>query len=140
MLGLLVAYRALTAYILWNEGTDDTADPGFLKNALGVSVYGATGILLALGYMSTPILGLTQRFATEAAMPLPFFEQVGAATVGGMGAALFTTLVIAVLMIGLLVVTIQMAIRLVELIVLPSGAAKRRHAAHAVVVRKGGAS
>lgn len=129
LLGLLVAYRALTAYILWNEGTDDTADPGFFKNALRVSVYGAIGIplvwlvtrfgiLLALGYMSTPILGLTQRFATEAAMPMPFFDQVGAATVGGVGAALFTMLIILVLVVGLLVVTIQMAIRSVELAVM----------------------
>ncbi len=46
LLSLLIAYQALTDWILWNEGTS-TSQPGFFKSAFRVGVYGGLGSVLA---------------------------------------------------------------------------------------------
>lgn len=46
VLGLMIAYQALTDWVLWNEGTS-TTQPGFFKSALRVCVYGGLGSTLA---------------------------------------------------------------------------------------------
>ena len=44
---VIIAYRAATEWILWNEGTSSLDQPGFWKSAARVGIYGAIGAPLA---------------------------------------------------------------------------------------------
>lgn len=113
ILGLMIAYQALTDWVLWNEGTS-AAQPGFFKSALRVCVYGGLGSTLAYA---------TFRWGFEfasALMALPVgkaFTVAGAFTTVALPA--FTLLVfnigLLLLVVAVGIVAFQMFVRGAEL-------------------------
>jgi hypothetical protein len=117
---LLVSYKAVTKYILWNEGTPDSDGGTIWKGVLRTAIYGAAGTFLVYNVfqfgiwyggalmaspLSTAMTG-TQSFMQQlSALPGMLLEDLLIAEVG-----------ILILLACLIIVTIQMAIRGAELI------------------------
>lgn len=119
LFGISIAYKALTSYIMWNEGTADPDGSVMVKSILRVGIYMALsgtvallvfqfGISFAATIMSAPMLSADQGFHSIAGnlMALPS-AAIAAQLVLGVG------LLIAA--VFLLVVVIQMTVRGAEL-------------------------
>ena len=121
LLGLYIGYKALHAYILWNEGTADPDGSVLAKSILRTGIYVAVsgwlatavfqwGISFAATIMSTPILSAAQSFHGLAA-------NVAALPSAAVALALVLVLGIGVGVVLLIVVCFQVAIRGAELTV-----------------------
>ncbi len=115
-----LAWRALTEYVLWNEGSSSDATGTLGKGVLRVAIYGAAGtwlaynvfqfgIWLAGAYMAAPLLGnvqVTHNLATDIA-------SVPNVAVGTILFVLFGVLAVVVVLV---IVTLQMAVRAADLV------------------------
>ncbi|MHB1505142.1 MAG: conjugal transfer protein TrbL family protein [Sulfobacillus sp.] len=105
LLGLLIAYQALTDWILWNEGTSSN-HPGLFKSAFRVGAYGGLGSVLAY---TTFRWGF--EFAT-ALMTAPIgkvFSVLGVMTATPMG-TVFTPFLLLVFAVGALLLIVVVGI------------------------------
>ena len=126
LLLLNLTYRAATEYVLWNEGSSSDGTGTLGKGLLRVAIYGAAGttiayttfqwgIWLAMAYMAAPLLGnvtVTHNLVTDLA-------SVPNVT---MGAVLALTFGLVAVVVALVVVALQMAVRATELIYYVVGA------------------
>lgn len=120
LFAVAVGWRALTDYVLWNEGSSSDVTGWWSKGTLRVLVYGVLGvwltytafqfgIWLAGAFLAAPLVGnvhVTHNLATDVAS----FPNVAVGTI------LFLLIGLLATAITLVVVTIQMAVRAAELV------------------------
>ncbi len=116
ILGLYIAWKALTEYVLWNEGTGNDATGYWAKALLRVIVYGALGGFLPYAVFSWGI----QFGAALVAAPAESSINVLAILVNGLSGmggidVLVLVLMVVVVLVALLIVFLQMLIRGAEL-------------------------
>ena len=116
----LVAWQALTQYVLWNEGSSSDATGWWSKGVLRVAIYGSIGtwlaystfqfgIWLAAAYMAAPLLGnvqVTHNLTTD----------IASSPNVAVGTILFLLIGLIAVAITLVIVTLQMAVRGAELV------------------------
>ena len=119
LFALMVAWRALQEYVLWNEGSSSDATGWWSKGVLRVAIYGALGtwlayetfqfgIWLGLAYMAAPLYGVTQHISTMSGDIQ--------STIANVGMVLFLLVALVAVIISLIVVTFQMSVRGAELV------------------------
>jgi hypothetical protein len=123
VLGLYIAWKALTEYILWNEGSPNLATSYWVKAILRVMVYGALGGFLPYAVFSWGIqFGGALMAAPVASSLNPVATLVNGLT-GETGLdVLVIALMLVVVLIALFVVFLQMFIRGAELAIYVIGA------------------
>ena len=114
-----VAWEALSRYILWNEGTGDVTGGELIKGILRTAFFMGLGSLLALwvfrfGLDLAGIVGAAP-LATATHETSSWVQDVVQAPNVAVGTVLFLVLFILAVVVGLLIVTIQTAIRAAEL-------------------------
>lgn len=123
VLGLYIAWKALTEYILWNEGSPNLASTYWIKAILRVMVYGAIGGFLPYAVFSW---GIQFGGALVAAPAKSSLNLVATLVDGLTGMQGIDVLVLAVMVllvfVALLVVFLQMFVRGAELAVYAIGA------------------
>jgi hypothetical protein len=114
-----VAWEALSRYILWNEGTGDVTGGELMKGILRTAFFMGLGSFVALwvfrfGIDLAGVVGAAPLAAATHASA-SWVQDVEQAPNVAVGTVLFLVLFILAVVVGLLVVTIQTAIRAAEL-------------------------
>ena len=114
-----VMWEALSRYILWNEGTGDVTGGELIKGILRTAFFMGLGSLLALwvfrfGLDLAGVVGAAP-LATATHETASWVQDVVQAPNVAVGTVLFLVLFILAVVVGLLIVTIQTAIRAAEL-------------------------
>lgn len=116
LLGLYVAWKALTEYILWNEGSGSDATGYWAKAILRVFIYGAISGFLPYAVFAWGIQYGAALVAAPAKSTISVLQTMvsGLTGMGGVD-MLVLALMIVVVLIAILIVFVQMFIRGAEL-------------------------
>lgn len=114
-----VAWEALSRYILWNEGTGDVTGGELIKGVLRTAFFMGAGVFLAywvfrFGLDLAGIVGAAP-LAAATHLTTTWTQDVEQAPNVAAGTALFLLMFALAVVVGLLIVTIQTAIRAAEL-------------------------
>ncbi len=120
LFALVLAWRALQEYVLWNEGSSSDATGWWSKGVLRVAIYGSIGtwlaystfqfgIWLAAAYMAAPLLGNVQVTQSLSA-------DIASSPNVAVGMVLLLSIGLVGVIITLVIVTLQMAVRAAELV------------------------
>lgn len=125
LLGLVVAWKAVSEYIIWNEGSDAPAGAVFFKGVLRVGLYGGGGAALAyavfrFGYGLASALMVAPVAATAHRLTI-LSNTIGVGNVNAPLNPVFETLLLALgllaCVVAIVIVVLQMFVRGAELAV-----------------------